>query len=76
MQKITLTSTGSANRFLELLRSHEVAKIATEVAKVALARRSLGRLLGKDLSFRRRLSPVVLYFLLFPTALLGGGQGP
>ena len=37
MQKITLTSTGSANRFLELLRSHEVAKIATEVAKVALA---------------------------------------
>ena len=37
MQKITLTSTGSANRFLELLRSHEVAKIATKVAKVALA---------------------------------------
>ena len=37
MQKITLTSTGSANRFLELLRSHEVAKIATEVAYVALA---------------------------------------
>ena len=37
MQKITLTSTGSANRFLELLRLHKVAKIATEVAKVALA---------------------------------------